>query len=95
MSNGARFSSPTWRTLYFVTAGASALGIILGFFCIDKDLPSHEEDRRVDWIGALLVTSGLVLIVFVLSDSPTAPSGWKTDCQYISLRYAAPRLTKT
>ena len=36
--------------------------------------------RRVDWLGALLVTAGLVFIVFILSDGPTAPDGWKTGC---------------
>ena len=37
--------------------------------------------RRVDWLGAFLVTAGLVLIVFVLSDGSIAPNGWKTPCQ--------------
>jgi len=46
--------------------------MILGFFVIEKDEPSTEDDKRVDWIGAALVTGGLVLIVFVLSDVPTA-----------------------
>lgn len=51
--------------------------LILGFFAIDEDEPSTEEDRRVDWIGATLITGGLILIVFVLSDMPTARDGWK------------------
>jgi hypothetical protein len=50
--------------------------MVLGFFVIDEDEPSTEEDKRVDWIGAFLITSGLTLIVFVLSDSPTAHKGW-------------------
>jgi hypothetical protein len=37
-----------------------------------------EEDHRVDWIGAMLITIGLVLVVFVLSDGSTAPHGWRT-----------------
>jgi hypothetical protein len=53
--------------------------MILGFFVIEKDEPSTEEDKRVDWIGAALVTAGLVLIVFVLSDTPTAHRGWKNS----------------
>ncbi|KAI0047866.1 MFS general substrate transporter [Auriscalpium vulgare] len=51
--------------------------ILLGLFVIDADEPSTEDDQRVDWLGAFLVSSGLVLLVFVLSDSPTAPKGWR------------------
>ncbi|KAF4568237.1 hypothetical protein EYR40_010365 [Pleurotus pulmonarius] len=39
----------------------------------------EEEDRRVDWLGAFLVTAGLVLIVFVLSDGEVAPRQWATS----------------
>ena len=53
--------------------------MVLGYFVIEKDEPSTEEDKRVDWIGAALVTAGLVLIVFVLSDTPTAHKGWKNS----------------
>ncbi len=51
--------------------------LVLGFFIIDEDEPSTEEDKRVDWIGAALITCGLILIVFVLSDTPTAREGWR------------------
>ena len=56
---------------------------ILGFFVIEEDEPSTEEDKRVDWIGAFLITSGLILIVFVLSDSPTARRGWRNPRRFI------------
>ena len=38
--------------------------------------------RRLDWLGALLVTAGLTFIVFVLSDGSIAPNGWKTGCTF-------------
>ena len=34
----------------------------------------------MDWVGALLVTAGLVFIVFFLSDGSIAPNGWRTGC---------------
>lgn len=37
--------------------------------------------RRVDWLGAFLGTSGLILIVFAQSDGNVAPAGWKTGCE--------------
>ncbi|KAH9072349.1 efflux transporter [Lactarius deliciosus] len=68
----------TWRTPVFLLSGIALASMVLGFFVFEEDEPSTEEDTRVDWIGAVLITAGLVLIVFVLSDSPTARKGWKS-----------------
>ncbi len=51
----------------------------------DRDQPSTELDRRVDWLGALLITTGLVLIVFVLAQGQVAPKQWATPCKLLSL----------
>ncbi|TDL21101.1 MFS general substrate transporter [Rickenella mellea] len=72
------FAPATWRAPFFLSAGLASLCFIGGCFTIDADLPSKEEDRRVDWIGATLVTTGLVLITFVLGQGELAPQGWKT-----------------
>ncbi|KAH8104780.1 major facilitator superfamily domain-containing protein [Cristinia sonorae] len=68
----------SWRTMYWLIAGISALCIVLAYLYVERDGPSTETDRRVDWIGAALVTSGLVLIVFVFSDGEIAPQQWRT-----------------
>ncbi|EGN99471.1 hypothetical protein SERLA73DRAFT_182421 [Serpula lacrymans var. lacrymans S7.3] len=73
-----QLTSETWRSTFFLASGLSALCCIGGIFSFDADKPSMEADRRVDWIGAGLVTVGLVLIVFVLSEGDIAPDGWKT-----------------
>ncbi|KAH9031335.1 efflux transporter [Lactarius pseudohatsudake] len=72
-----QLTKPTWRSPMFLFAGVSFAWMMLGLFAFEEDKPSTEEDKRVDWIGAALITAGLVLIVFVLSDLPTAPKGWK------------------
>lgn len=54
--------------------------MIGGAFSIDPDQPSTEVDKRVDYIGAFLVTAGLTFIIFVLSDGSIAPKGWATPC---------------
>ncbi len=54
--------------------------LIMGLLSIPKDEPSTEADRRIDWLGAFLITAGLVLIVFVLSDGEIAPNKWATSC---------------
>jgi MFS family permease len=78
-----------WRSNFFFIAAlwlASAGG---GLLVIEADPPLRgmltgdqgSDDRRVDWLGALLVTAGLVLVVFVLSQSQTAKDGWRTPCE--------------
>ena len=73
-----QLTAATWRSVFFLLAGLGAACFVCGLLVIDKDLPSTEKDRRVDWLGAFLVTAGLVLIVFILSDGSIAPDGWKT-----------------
>ncbi|KAG8738844.1 hypothetical protein FRC11_001101 [Ceratobasidium sp. 423] len=45
---------------------------------IHKDKPSTEKDRRVDWIGAAISTTALVLLTFSLAQSSSAKDGWRT-----------------
>ncbi|KAI9457060.1 major facilitator superfamily-domain-containing protein [Boletus coccyginus] len=70
-----QLSSEHWRAPFYLSSGLSAL-CVFGGLSFDADKISPEVDRRVDWIGAILVTSGLVLVVFVLGQGPIV--GWKT-----------------
>ena len=72
----------TWRSSFYLLTGLIFTILLSGLYSIDADLPSQETDKRVDWIGALLVTTGLVLIVFVLGQGDIAPRQWATPCMY-------------
>ena len=61
-------------------SGIDFLCFLGGLISFDKDKPSTEIDHRVDWLGASLVTAGLVLIVFVLGQGELAPKQWATPC---------------
>ena len=61
-------------------SGIDFLCFLGGLISFDKDKPSTEIDHRVDWLGAFLVTAGLVLIVFVLGQGELAPKQWATPC---------------
>lgn len=54
----------------------------LGFMFIPAD-GVQTLDKRVDWIGAALVTVGLILFMFVISAGESAPQGWRTGCKLI------------
>lgn len=55
---------------------AGANGSQYGHDGVEQDI-----DRRVDWLGAFLVTAGLVLVTFVLAQGPVV--GWETGCEYL------------
>ncbi|KAJ7028424.1 MFS general substrate transporter [Mycena alexandri] len=73
-----QYTKPTWQSPFFLIAGISCLCAFCGFMVIDPDVSSTETDKRVDWLGAFLVTTGLVLLVFVLGQGSLATNGWKT-----------------
>ncbi|KAK0476081.1 efflux transporter [Armillaria novae-zelandiae] len=73
-----QLSDPTWRSNFYLSSGLTLMFLIMGLLSIPKDEPSTEADRRIDWLGAFLITAGLVLIVFVLSDGEIAPNKWAT-----------------
>jgi len=46
---------------------------------IEEDVPTPKDSRKVDWLGAFLITAALVLILFVLGDGESAPNKWTTN----------------
>ncbi|KAH9895305.1 efflux transporter [Cubamyces lactineus] len=73
-----QLTDKTWRSTFWFLTGLSAICCIGAFISIDDDFSESLTDRRVDWLGAFLVTAGLTFIIFVLSDGSVAPNGWKT-----------------
>ncbi|KAH8102358.1 MFS general substrate transporter [Phellopilus nigrolimitatus] len=73
-----QWAPTTWRAPFFLMAGIAVLVLIGGVFFVDADRPSQEKDKRVDWLGAALVTTALVLITFVLGEGEFAPQRWGT-----------------
>ncbi|KAK0463249.1 efflux transporter [Desarmillaria tabescens] len=74
-----QLSDPTWRSNFYLSSGLTLMFLLMGVWSIPKDEPSTEADRRIDWLGAFLITAGLVLIIFVLSDGEIAPNKWATS----------------
>ncbi|KIK69533.1 hypothetical protein GYMLUDRAFT_33906 [Collybiopsis luxurians FD-317 M1] len=71
-------TSQSWRSPFYLGAGITALSMAGAMVSFNRDQPSDEEDTRVDWIGAFLVTAGLVLIIFVLGQGEVATKQWST-----------------
>ncbi|KAJ5521823.1 hypothetical protein N7527_005938 [Penicillium freii] len=67
-------SSLGWRYIfYLIVIITGSLGI-LGFIVLPSDVPSEKKHERMDYIGAVMSTAGLILLQFVLSSGGTY--GW-------------------
>lgn len=64
-------------TLLFTTTVAAIL-------TIPNDSREHKK-VEMDWLGAALIVSGLILVVFALTDSAGAPDQWRTPYIYVLL----------
>jgi MFS family permease len=72
-----------WTYLFYLLGGIAVIPIVIGLLVIPKDdrsLRQVDEDRRIDWIGGFIVTAGLCLFCFSLTESGIAENGWATPC---------------
>ncbi|ODN85062.1 hypothetical protein, variant [Cryptococcus amylolentus CBS 6039] len=71
-------SSRGWQYVFFVDAGLALPALIGGVFLIPAEPArrSSVTNRKIDWVGAFLVTAGLSLFSFALTQSGVAAKGW-------------------
>jgi DHA2 family multidrug resistance protein-like MFS transporter len=55
----------------------------MGYLYIPRDRP-HPSDKRVDWIGAVMITTGQLLLTLALTLSVSANRGWKAPCEFFA-----------
>ncbi|KAL3422157.1 efflux transporter [Phlyctema vagabunda] len=71
-----------WTLVFYVISGFSAIITIAGFFVISNDVPSAFAESRtklivdIDWVGAFLVTAGLLLLITGVSEGNDPVVGW-------------------
>ncbi|KAF9446080.1 MFS general substrate transporter [Macrolepiota fuliginosa MF-IS2] len=68
----------TWRSSFYMFTAVNIVCFIGGLLCIDKDRPHPEADKKIDWLGAFLITVALVMILFVLGEGESASKRWAT-----------------
>src|SRR5579875_1013734 len=68
----------SWRWIFFINLPIGIVAFILGMIVLDPDeaQPSH----RLDWLGMLLLSPGLALLIYGLAESSThgfgSPRAW-------------------
>lgn len=64
--------------------------IVAAIFTVPNDFPEHKKMRvEMDWLGAVLIVSGLLLVVFAITDSAGAPNQWRTPYVYLLLIFGS------
>ena len=68
-----------WAWYFWIGAILACLTTVSSYLSITSDSKEKRKNAiKMDWIGAALIVSGLVLVVFALTDGSHAPNGWRT-----------------
>lgn len=67
--------------------GLCVIPIVVGFLVIPSDkhyvaTRNPNQNKQIDWLGGFLVTAGVCLLAFSLTQSGIADDGWKTPCEW-------------
>ncbi|KAL1651784.1 hypothetical protein SLS61_005155 [Didymella pomorum] len=67
-----------WKWVFWIFGMVSAISTLASFFVIPLPPPQPEPTMRntVDWIGGTLITIGLIILLFALSEGNVV--GWRT-----------------
>src|SRR3954452_21065649 len=79
---GLLTDGPGWRWVFFVNPPAAALVLVALFRLIEAD-DRKSETRGFDLVGAVLVTAGMLLLVFALVKAPD--EGWGSTATVLRL----------
>lgn len=76
----------SWGVYFWIGAGLSFTTVVAAYFCIPSDREKRKElETKMDWCGTVLISTGLILVVFAITDSSHAPQGWATPYIYALL----------
>ena len=71
---------------FWIGAGLVATTIVAAIFAVPNDMAtSMKRGVKMDWLGSFLVVSGLILVVFAITDASHAPHGWRTPYILVTL----------
>src|SRR5579875_2561085 len=59
----------SWRWIFFINLPIGIIAFVLGAIVLDPDEP--QPTHRMDWLGMLLLSPGLALLIYGLAESST------------------------
>lgn len=70
----------SWRWYFWIGAIISAMASAVGWVAIPSDVEERRKmNVKMDWLGTMTIPTGIILVVFALTDSSGAPNGWATS----------------
>src|SRR3954452_2828904 len=63
---GGYFAEHNWRWIFFINLPLGVVAVVLCAIVL-RLLPVHRRDHKIDWIGALLLVSGVSSLLLALS----------------------------
>src|SRR6185312_3551872 len=57
-----------WRWIFFINLPVGILAILAAIVFLNKDKPNPHMDRRIDWPGIFLLTTGLGALQVMLEE---------------------------
>lgn len=76
----------SWRWYFWIGAILSAITAVTSYMTVPSDIQEKKETAgkdTMDWLGAILISTGFILFTFSIIDSSHAPDQWRTPYIYI------------
>jgi MFS family permease len=76
----------TWAWYFWIGCILAATTGVTAYMTIPSDVQEKRTASnkvKMDWLGAILIVTGLILFTFAIIDSSHAPNQWKTPYIYI------------
>ncbi len=68
-----------WGWYFWIGVVLAVITAVTSFFSIPSDSAARRKNGiQMDWLGSVLIVSGLTLTVYAITDSSHAPHGWRT-----------------
>ena len=69
---------------FWIGAMVVSATTVIAIWTVPNDSPEHRRTKvEMDWLGSALIVSGLILVVFAVTDSAGAPRQWRTPYVYL------------
>ncbi|KAF6218325.1 hypothetical protein HO133_005672 [Letharia lupina] len=75
---------------FWIGAMLVSTTIVAAIFAIPNDIEERKAmGVQMDWLGSIFIVSGLILVIFAITDASHAPDGWRTQYIYVTLTVGA------
>lgn len=69
----------SWGWYFWIGAALAGITFVTSYLTIPNDFTEKRNNNiSMDYWGSVLIVCGLILVVFAVTESSYAPSGWKT-----------------